>query len=162
MERLFLTWCLKTDHKPIFWKRILTTLWRSRDSLLRTSRADRVLILQCSGLKIWLPCFFVLRESKVKYFQGPIFVNFIRPFARWCHLMTTTRILFLFLSILKIWLEIPARLTKALICTRRQKTLKDSGRSSKMTSSCKWPYKINKNRPLKILNFAFTEYEKTR
>ena len=37
--------------------------------------------------------------------------------------MTTTRILFFFLSILKIWLEIPARLTKALICTRKQKTL---------------------------------------
>ena len=31
-ERLFLTWCLKTDLKPFFWKRILTILWRSRDS----------------------------------------------------------------------------------------------------------------------------------
>ena len=30
-------------------------------------------------------------------------------------------------------------ITKALICTQESKTMKDSGRSSNMTSSCKWP-----------------------
>ena len=73
---------------------ILNLSFESVDSLLRTSGADRVLILQYSGLKLWLPCVFVLRESNVKYFREPIlFVNFIRPFARWRHFTTTTRVL---------------------------------------------------------------------
>ena len=53
-----------------------------------------------------------------------------RPFAQWCHFTATTRILFVF----------PFTFT---FCNpklaQESKTLKDSGHSSKMMSSCKWP-----------------------
>ena len=53
-----------------------------------------------------------------------------RPFARWRHFFTTTRILFVFLFIFKFGNPSEILMTKVVIC-KEKKTLKDSGRSSK-------------------------------
>ena len=59
--------------------------------------------------------------------------------ARWRYFTTTTRILFVFsFHVSFLNLVISAR-SKALICTRKRNP-KDSGRSSKMASSCQWPF----------------------
>ena len=63
---------------------------------------------------------------------------FNRPFARWHQFTTTTRILpgFAFLCKLRLLLLNPNGITKFKY---ERKNEKDSGGSSKMTPSCKWP-----------------------
>ena len=67
------------------------------------------------------------------------FINEYYAFARWRYFTTTTRILFVFsFHVFFFNLVIPAR-SKALICTRKRNP-EDSGRSSKMASSCQWSF----------------------
>ena len=57
-----------------------------------------------------------------------------RPFPRWRHFTTTTRILFVFPFIFKF-----GNPSEVSIFAQESKPLMDSGHSNKMTSSCKWP-----------------------
>ena len=66
---------------------------------------------------------------RVAFYLTLIGVN--RPFARWRHFTTTTRIIFVFPFIF--------RLDNLSNLHKNGKILKDSGRGSRMTSSCKWP-----------------------
>ena len=60
-----------------------------------------------------------------------------RPFARWCHLTTTTRILFVLPFIFKFGNPGEVWVTIGLVC-RRKRTLKDYGCCSTIRSLCKW------------------------
>ena len=77
--------------------------------------------------------------TRLKSFFLSRFINEYYVIARWRYFATTTRILFVFsFHVSFLNLVISAR-SKALICTRKRNP-KDSGRSSKMASSCQWPF----------------------
>ena len=79
-------------------------------------------------------CMFLssMKSHLIKQMQTPF-----RPFARWRHFTTTTRILHNFAGITEFKYE--------------RKNEKDSGHSSKITPSCKWPTEIKEL--VKISNF---------
>ena len=83
---------------------------------------------------------FVTQYCHVHFHGGGVVVlNEYYAFARWRYFTTTTRILFVFsFHVFFLKLVIPAR-SKVLIYTTKRNP-EDSGRSSKMVSSCQWPF----------------------
>ena len=83
---------------------------------------------------------FVTQYCHVHFHGGGVVVlNEYYTFARWRYFTTTTRILFVFsFHVFFLKLVIPAR-SKVLIYTTKRSP-EDSGRSSKMVSSCQWPF----------------------
>ena len=73
-------------------------------------------------------------SSMVSLIVCRILLATYKPFAGWRYFTTTTRILFVCPFIFKF--SNPSEEPKF---AQESKPLKDSGRSSKMTSSCKWP-----------------------
>ena len=63
-----------------------------------------------------------------------------RPFARWRRFSTKTRNHFVFSFIFKFVIPLRFKITKALICKRKQNP--EGFWLSKMTSSCKWPIRL--------------------
>ena len=81
-------------------------------------------------------------ETVYTRLKGFFLSRFIKEYyviARWRYFTTTARILFVFsFHVSFLNLVIPTR-SKTLICTTKRNA-EDSGRTSKIASSCKWPF----------------------